>query len=438
MAALQGIEATVTEWRATRDMEQRRDTLLFGTLFTAAKSASEEQKTLREKCDRLDRESTTLFTELEESRRARAALEAHLDLKSSIVVLIDGDNMNFSDHYIAAGAAGGRRVAIDLYNLLVESLTQQDVYKSYWTIMVRIYVNMDGLAATYRRAGASCTEASFRAFIKGFNKERMLFEFVDAGDDKEAADRKIQANVDFYWSMPQCKHVILGCSGDRGYGGFLRQYTQSEEQQKRLILLEGQPFTRELAEVAARVKIIQAPELFRTSPLGQAGVERSTTAPRADSASPTRAGTVVVAPARDGQVLAAPSLPVLAGPSSSPRPTATIKYNRAGHRIDMPVPYDTQISETFMNMHPKPCYEYYLRECRQTFCGFNHGLVLTPARRNALLNMGRRRPCWLTTCKDASCYFGHRCSRDGFCNRGATCKFPDEMHNVDTNVATTI
>lgn len=54
---------------------------------------------------------------------------------------------------------------------------------------------MDGLAETYRKSGVVSDEATFRAFIKAFNKERMLYEFVDAGDDKEAADRKIQGET---------------------------------------------------------------------------------------------------------------------------------------------------------------------------------------------------------------------------------------------------
>ena len=52
---------------------------------------------------------------------------------------------------------------------------------------------MDGLARTYHRSGVVPDESTFRDFVKGFNKERYLFEFIDAADDKEAADRKLQS-----------------------------------------------------------------------------------------------------------------------------------------------------------------------------------------------------------------------------------------------------
>ncbi|KAK4561224.1 hypothetical protein LTR86_004541 [Recurvomyces mirabilis] len=115
-----------------------------------------------------------------------------------VMVLIDGDNTNFLDHYLAEGAEGGRQAAIDLYDLLVEYVAGQNESNGHWPIAVRVYANMQGLAETYRRSGIVGDPTMFRAFVKAFNGERRLFEFIDAGDDKEAADRKIEGTVLVY------------------------------------------------------------------------------------------------------------------------------------------------------------------------------------------------------------------------------------------------
>jgi hypothetical protein len=61
--------------------------------------------------------------------------------------------------------------------------------------VVRIFINLQGLVETYRTSGIVGNGGAFRAFAKAFNMERKLFEFIDAGDDKEAADRKIQGII---------------------------------------------------------------------------------------------------------------------------------------------------------------------------------------------------------------------------------------------------
>lgn len=89
--------------------------------------------------------------------------------------------------------------------------------KDDWEIVVHIYVNMDKLAEAYRMAGVISREAIFREFVKGFNAERRLFEYVDAGNDKEAADRKVQSTSALF-SRKSCaltlrSQRILSCFG---------------------------------------------------------------------------------------------------------------------------------------------------------------------------------------------------------------------------------
>lgn len=103
--------------------------------------------------------------------------------------------MQFLDHYIEDGAEGGRQAAIDLHDLLVESLAHHSRSSVHWPIVVRIFLNLQGLADVYRASGIVGNGAAFRTFVQAFNGERRLFEFIDAGKDKEAADRKIQGMI---------------------------------------------------------------------------------------------------------------------------------------------------------------------------------------------------------------------------------------------------
>jgi len=59
-------------------------------------------------------------------------------------------------------------------------------------IVIRVFSNLAGLSKTYLDAKIVTESASLRQFVQGFNKEYALCEYVDAGDDKEAADTKIK------------------------------------------------------------------------------------------------------------------------------------------------------------------------------------------------------------------------------------------------------
>jgi len=44
---------------------------------------------------------------------------------------------------------------------------------------------------------SSCSQLDL--FVRGFNKSHPLCDFVDAGNDKEAADSKIKGKGSLYW-----------------------------------------------------------------------------------------------------------------------------------------------------------------------------------------------------------------------------------------------
>jgi len=126
------------------------------------------------------------------------------------LVLIDGDNTyvsllliqpmalalliahQFNDEYIKAGAEGGHRAASDLKNRLEAHLEETAGYQAHWTMVVRVYIRLNGLTATYVRNQIVSDQRTVRDFFRGFNEVHPLFEIVDAGDDKEGADTKIK------------------------------------------------------------------------------------------------------------------------------------------------------------------------------------------------------------------------------------------------------
>lgn len=57
-----------------------------------------------------------------------------------------------------------------------------------------MYANVKGLSKKYKEANILPDTSDFYAFIRGFNMEDALCDFIDAGDGKECADFKLKGN----------------------------------------------------------------------------------------------------------------------------------------------------------------------------------------------------------------------------------------------------
>jgi hypothetical protein len=97
------------------------------------------------------------------------------------------------DDLVQRGISGGEdtaqkpREAVSNYVRNLDGVSQHDPQ-----IVVRIYANMEGLSKTYRDAKVLSDLSQLDLFVRGFNKSHPLCDFVDAGNDKEAADSKIK------------------------------------------------------------------------------------------------------------------------------------------------------------------------------------------------------------------------------------------------------
>ena len=61
-------------------------------------------------------------------------------------------------------------------------------------IIIHMFANVSGLSKTYQEAKILTDPVVLRQFLQGFNKEHALCHFIDAGDDKEAADNKVKGS----------------------------------------------------------------------------------------------------------------------------------------------------------------------------------------------------------------------------------------------------
>ncbi|KAK6409176.1 hypothetical protein LTR95_018346, partial [Oleoguttula sp. CCFEE 5521] len=274
-------------------------------------------------------------------------LQERQDRKPFVLVLLDGDNTLFCDRYVQAGVAGGSEAAAALRDVIKTQLLQAKRFKQDWDICIRAYMNADGLARTYRRCGIVAGEDTFRDFVRGFNKAMSLVELIDAGDDKEAADTRIQKTFEIFYPNQHCKQLVLAVSGDRSYTGFLRPYVSSEGFEDRVSFVEALPFTRDMVDLTTSILKFRAPTLLRNDKL----VVITQPSDSAASQSAPSTGTYATAVALQCQTIPAAS-PVTARAATLPaygnttqaflplRTSYSITRNAHGERIDEPVPSD--------------------------------------------------------------------------------------------------
>lgn len=197
-----------------------------------------------------------------------------------------------------------------------------------------------------------------------------------------------------------------------------------------MCLVEGPPFEWELNEIKDRFDTATFGDVFRDKKL--------TTLKRRVSWQTTPPST----PSMDYAAVASrpassPSPTAQNGTSAPPPPNSStwrkVLRNAAGERVD------SELSHTQAEFHDvksrKLCNRFHLVEkcLYDSGCHYKHGDRLPPREREALLAVSRLSPCseglW---CDDPNCITGHRCVRRDC--QFDNCKFPDEMHDVDTQV----
>lgn len=250
----------------------------------------------------------------------------------------------------------------------------------------------------------------------------------------DLADKVLQGNLELFWSLPQCKRIVLAGSGDRGYVGFLRQYTQSPAQCKRLALLQARPFHRDWNDIVSRVDVVEAPTLFRKDPLSESSSAQAQPPSTPNSNAALTRSSAATSSTQSSSSCTQPSKP----PKSRDSTTIEVGYNAAGHRIDPNLRIDTRLRDRFMSMSKRHCFDHHLSHCSKpkSKCAFTHGEPLTALSYDTLVFVARLHPCRSRSCSRPACYFGHHCPYGVRCNR--SCKFSEERHEGDMTVVRTM
>ncbi|QDS75291.1 hypothetical protein FKW77_001220 [Venturia effusa] len=437
--------------------------------------------TLTERYEHMIEDYRRLKSDYEEVREARERykkLSKDQDKNPFVLVLVDGDGYNFTDQLIRSG---GVDAAQQLHQQIEEYLPRLGTDIARCRIMVRMYANLQGLSKASARANLCGGEARALApFTTGFTRARELFDFVDAGDKKEAADFKIRELFRLFIDNSQCKHIFFAGCHDNGYLSLLTPYINKMD---RITLIKAAQLSPEFRSLGLR--IVEFPSVFRTSPLDAMVYPKYNNNGPAPSTPYNRPnpqfidnrdyGSVKIVcthfnkpgkecrhgdkcrylhigpdgrDARDIQFngsvsvnkkdtstngLMSPRLPdaVLPQPNGH-----LIPLNRDGHRVDVRLPRasgdDHLILKKRIQVGSKLCNDYQLAgTCRSDNCQYDHS-VLAPELTNVLRHLAREIPCARKGgCRRDVCYKGHVCAKPGCRN----CKLGYKAHGVDTNVA---
>ncbi|KAH9877815.1 hypothetical protein J1614_003032 [Plenodomus biglobosus] len=416
-----------------------------------------------------------------------------------IIILIDGDGMIFRDKFLQHGEVGGHEAACQLYAAVQAYIESEssDIPPST-RIVCRIYANVRGLGDVLVRAGAVQDRGQFEDFVRGFTRSKTLFDFVDIGPGKDCADEKIIESFKLFSQDYHCRRVFFGCSHDNSYARALEESSDKTELLNKVVLLEGVPFETELLSLPYSTK--KFPDLFRDAKIFLRGPTIPSTAVDCSRISPTTCNTSSDPPQwplpsqttqlMESPVPGNPMLPPLtrtpststvksdgfplhkpqnfalnswAAKAAAPAPLARaspeyqpanrediIARNRSGQRIDPPFkPYDKIEVDRIKKL--KLCNVHFLRkECPyDKECTHLHDFEPTKVEIRTLRLIARMAPCQNGGgCQDAKCIYGHRCPAplqrnrcnpdEKLCIFAETCKFPLELHGIDTSVVKTL
>jgi hypothetical protein len=231
----------------------------------------------------------------------------------------------------------------------------------------------------------------------------------------------------------QCRHIIFGGSPDNGYARLLGPYVDS----KKVSLLEGPPFAKELAELATRYPVMNCGAVLRKTRLVTQRGELDL-AP-AQHVAPTKPTASMYATAASGRSVQSNSGVKAAIATDwntvlSQKGSGRIARNALGHRIDMPI--QCSKAEIKAMKTKKYCNEFHiLGHCRYgAGCTFEHGTRVSKKAAVALRCVARLSSCPSGLfCGNVNCILGHRCPNEP-CRNGETCFFPVGMHGIDTTI----
>ncbi|KAK2740130.1 hypothetical protein FQN57_006245 [Myotisia sp. PD_48] len=458
-----------SRYEQLKAVEDTKDALIEDLL---ARVNELEEAYQREKLDhdretRFNREVQMHEIELmEQLTRMRAIM----DQEPFFIALLDGDGMIFQDALIRNGEQGGKDAANQLWLSLRDYATRNFPNVQSPKIITRIYANVRGLADVCVKTGIIDHPSIFEDFARGFNGSGLLFDFVDVGSGNSRTDDKIAEILKLNLFNCHCHQIFLGCSHDNGYARLLEDNMADRELARRITLLEGVPFEKELASLTTSYNVTKFDNLFRDSkiaPVYSQTWQSQNSDPASSIINPpgtSNLHTVTRTSSSNGQISTSATsstydsntqgtwAATIAANSSAPfkdltissKPSTpsppTIERNKHGQRVDR-IDFKAAPKEELSRVKKlKLCNLFFLvGDCPNPKCYHTHDYKLTKQEHTVLQVVARMTPCHFgTECDDPTCIYGHRCplSENGRkdCYWGSNCRFDTDAHGIDTNV----
>ncbi|KKK16269.1 hypothetical protein ARAM_003172 [Aspergillus rambellii] len=430
------------------------------------------------------------YEEEKEGRERYKKLARAQERNPFVLVLVDGDGYMFKEHLIKAGVQGGVKAAQLLGDSIKELVHERlGSQADQCRIMVRVYANVLGLSKSLARTGLVGFEArSLSTFSSSFTRAQDLFDYTDAGDQKEGADCKIRGIVLMPYAIwedtlltttemfrlfadnNQCKHIFFAGCHDTGYLSLLTPYLGRTD---RITLIKAASFHPGFESLGFAVR--ELPAVFMSMSIQTNGVLAShgnhASSPSFPSSGNickhyqkgtckfgTECTKIHIMPNRQllkpqddlsSQPISPNTLTHLSSvrehdfyarslPFMNPKSEELIPVNKDGERVDCYIPppapeaWDTY---TRRSRQHKLCNNWHLGgACGDDDCDFDHTPV-TPTSLNVMKYILHQHPCPQGgSCRSLKCYLGHHCQKGG-CRGIKPCKFSRHFHSLDLAVA---
>ena len=111
-----------------------------------------------------------------------------------ILVVVDGDSIPFKDQFYCRGRDGGAALGSQLKNAIHQHLKNEENYRYRMPIIIKVYGYTSGIAKTLQRGKIVQQASDFDHFTEGL-ASTPLTEFVNVGEGKERADKKVSGTL---------------------------------------------------------------------------------------------------------------------------------------------------------------------------------------------------------------------------------------------------
>ncbi|KAF3024809.1 hypothetical protein E8E14_009453 [Neopestalotiopsis sp. 37M] len=183
--------------------------------------------------------------EAERYESAMQRLEQKVNEGSFIAVLIDGDGAKFADAFIRNTVDGAPRAAQALKQAVRSYIDTEcsELIGDDIPILVRVYANLNGLAQSLRLSRVIDRDEDMKNFAEQLTNSRTEVDFVNVGrySGPKNADSKLRKMLSHYHNNLQCKKIFVAACHDNGYLHDLREYSDKNGLNRKIILVETTP-----------------------------------------------------------------------------------------------------------------------------------------------------------------------------------------------------